>query len=110
MLAIHPLRRIGVAHVAASAIATHTVAVIPASRVLTQISAERPGVAVLWARHAPRGPRGQRVFAAYQIGALDLGEPGEGADPQPRLRLAYSGQALDPRELDDRGGALVAIL
>ena len=63
MLAILPFGRIGVAGVAAGAIAIDAVAVVPAARVLADVAADRAGVSDLRARDAARRI-GQHLVAA----------------------------------------------
>ena len=54
VLAVHALRRVGEAGVAAGAVAGQAVAVVQAARVLRDVAADRAGVADLRAGHAAR--------------------------------------------------------
>src|SRR3954470_20779102 len=110
MFAVLALRRVGVAGVAAGAVAVDARAVVPAARVLAEITAQRAGVANLWAGDAPGGARQQRI-ALEHIGIhRDLGERGERADLEAVGGLAHTLERRDAIEVDERPGMLGAIL
>ena len=110
MLAIHALRRVGEAGVAAGAIARQAGAVIPAARVLGRVAADRPGVADLRARDLAGRVREQPVLRADHWIALDLGERGQRADLDAVGGFADALELGDAAEIDHRLWALDAFL
>src|SRR5690606_1528430 len=108
--AVLPLRRIGIAGVAARSVAVDAVAVVPAARVLAEIAAESGGIADLRARDAAGCVREQTVLLSHDGRTLALGERGERADLEPFGRLADPLETLDSAEIDDRFRALHAVL
>src|ERR1035438_10416086 len=100
MLAVASLRCIGIANVAAGAVARPTASVIPAARVLRNIAAECSLVADLRRRHQFRGLRQQTVLLLDDGMIHHLGERGHGADLDTIAGRANSAQFLDSAQID----------
>ena len=111
VLAIHRRGRVGVADVAAGAVAVPAVAVVPAPRVLHQVPAQRPLVADLRRRHQLRRLGQQPVLAAHVRVPDDLAQLRHRPDRQAAARRRANGaQLLDAPEVDHRRRPLDPIL
>src|ERR1035437_86197 len=100
MLAVASLRCIGIANVAAGAVARPTASVIPAARVLRNIAAECSLVTDLRRRHQFRGLRQQTILLLDDGMIHHLGERGHGADLDTIAGRANSAQFLDSAQID----------
>src|SRR5690606_14180629 len=111
VLAVLPFGRIRVAGISAGAITVHAVAVVPAARVLTEIPADRSGIADLRARDLRRGLGQHAEARTNHVAALDLGQRRQRADLDAAVRrLADPLQGLDSGQVDDVARPLHAIL
>ena len=110
MLTVAALRRIGVANVAAGAIARPTAAVIPAARVLRNIAAERSLIADLRRCHQLRSLRQQTILLLDDGMIHHLSERGHRADLDAIARRANSPQFLDSTQIDHHLGLPDSIL
>jgi hypothetical protein len=110
VLAVHRRRRIGVADVAAGAVAGPAAPVVPAAGVLGEVSPERALVPDLGRRHFRSGFAQDRVLRADRLVRRDLGEGSEGADLDAVTALSDTLHLGDPAEVDDDLGPLDAVL
>src|SRR6185503_19058758 len=111
MLAIDGGRCVGVADVAAGAIAGPPGTVVPAARVLLAVAAERPLIANL-RRGDQRGSLREQPEALPHRGIVGhLGERRRRANFETTVGgLLHAAQCVDAAEIDDHFAALVAVL
>src|SRR5690606_6837525 len=111
VLAVLAFRRIGVAALAARAIAIDAVAVVPAACVLADVAADRARIADLRARDLARGLREHAVTPADQRIRLDLGQRRQRADLDAAVgRLTDAAQRRDAVQIDEVTRTLHAVL
>src|SRR5690606_25428325 len=111
VLAVLSLGRIRVAGIPAGATTVDAAAVVPAAGVLTEVAADRPGVADLRARDLRSG-RGQHAEARTDhVVPLDLGQRRQRADLDAAVRrLANPLERVDAGQVDDIARPFHAIL
>ena len=110
VLAVHRRRRVGVADVAAGAVAGPAAAVVPAARVLRHVAAERALVADLRRGDQLRRFHQQAELLAHHRVLDDLGERRHRADLEAAVDFLDALELLDLPEVDDRLRLLQAIL
>src|SRR6185437_16453119 len=110
VLTVLPLRRVGEAGVAAGPVAGQAGAVVPATRVLGDVAADRAGVADLRAGHFGRRFRQQLVALVDERVPLDLADLGERADLDTVRRFLDAVHLGNSGEIDHDFGPLDAVL
>src|SRR5205085_7124122 len=110
VLAIDRFGSVGVADVAAGAVAGPAGAVIPAARVLRDVAADRALVADLRRGGGFRRVHQDRVAVADDRMPHDVGERRHRADLDAAVALAHPFQFVDATEIDDVARALDAVL
>jgi len=110
VLAVHRGRRVGVADVAAGAVAGPAAAVVPAARVLRDVAAERALVADLRRGDQLRRFHQQAELFAHQRVLDDFRERRHRADLEAAVGFLDALELFDLPEVDDRLRLLQAIL